>query len=396
MTNFNRISSIDIMRGLAIFFMLLFNDLYMKSAVSWPGLQELNAGGTGPADWIFPVFLFLAGVVIPFSFSKRFSRGDSLGEIRKHIFVRFISLIILGVLMVNTGRVNSELTGISVNLWSILLYVGVFLIWNDYYDKENRFFTVNGLRLLGAAILVFLIFKFKSGHPENNGSLIPGWWGFTGLIGWGYLVAAFAYVLFRDSIIKTAFLTAFFLVMNMLSALNLTGLPDFYETILGVIIDGYVPFIVLSGLLAGLIIKKLSSTESRKVIPLCTGIGILYLVAGFALRNGFIIFGLNGIPAWALISSGLSFLLFTLIYWITDVKKLTGWAGFIRPAGEKSLTAYLIPFIIYCFINISGIPVLIYKQSDNPLVVIAGSLVWALLLIQLTALLARLNIKLKI
>ena len=132
--------------------------------------------------------------------------------------------------MLNTGRVNAELTGISVNLWAILMYVGVFLIWNDYPDKENRFFTITALKLAGIAILVFLIFKFKSGQPENNGSLITGWWGFLGLIGWGYLVAAFAYVLFRDSIVKTALLTVFFLVMNMLSGWNLIGFPDIIKT----------------------------------------------------------------------------------------------------------------------------------------------------------------------
>jgi hypothetical protein len=44
----------------------------------------------------------------------------------------------------------------------------------------------------------------------------------------------------------------------------------------------------------------------------------------------------------------------------------------------------------------SGIPVLFYKQSSEPLVVVAGSLIWALLMVGLTALLARFNIRLKL
>jgi hypothetical protein len=44
----------------------------------------------------------------------------------------------------------------------------------------------------------------------------------------------------------------------------------------------------------------------------------------------------------------------------------------------------------------SGIPVLIYKQSSEPLIVAGGSLLWALLMVGFTALLARLNIKLRI
>ena len=396
MTNYNRISSIDIMRGLTLVLMLFVNDLYMKVATTWPEHQETNLDGIALADWIFPAFLFLVGMSIPFSFSKRFSRGDNLHEISRHIIIRFISLIIIGVLILNTGRMDAELTGISGSLWAILMFAGVFLIWNDYPDKENKFFTITGLRLIGMAILAFLIFKFKSGQPENNGSLITGWWGILGLIGWGYLAAAFAYVYFRDSIVKTALLTVFFLVMNILSGWNLIGFPDIIKTIFGVIIDGYVPFIVLSGLIAGLIVKKLTPTEHRKVIPVFIALGIFYLVAGFVLRNLVIISGVNGTPGRAMIFCGISLLVFILIYWIADVKKLTGWAKFIRPAGENSLTTYLAPKVIYYLIWSAGIPFFIYKESDNQLIVTGGSLIWSLLMILLPTLLARLKIKLKL
>ncbi len=396
MANYNRISSIDIMRGLTLFLMLFINDLNIKVAPAWLILRDTNSDSMGLSDWIFPGFLFLVGFLIPFSFSKRFTGGESLREISRHIILRFIGLISIGVLMLNAGRVDAELTGISINLWAIIMYVGIFLIWNDYPDKENRFFTIAGLKLAGITILVFLIFKFKSGQPENNGSLITGWWGFPGMIGWGYLVAAFAYVLFRESMVKTALLTVFFLVMNMLSGWNLIRFPDIIKTVFGVIIDGYVPLLVLSGSLAGLIIKKLSFTEYRKLFPLFMGLGIFYLAAGFILRNWFIISGLKGTPSWALICAGISLLVFILIYLIADVNKLTRWAGFIRPAGENSLTTYLAPFIIYYLIRSTGIPVLFYKQSDKPLIVIGGSLIWALLMVQLTALLARLNIKLRL
>lgn len=396
MTNYNRISSIDILRGLTIFLMLFVNDLNMNVAPAWFGHRPADIDGMGLADWVLPGFLFLVGMAIPFSLSKRFSEGLSTHEISRHIFIRFISLIIIGIMMLNTGRVNAELTGFSKNIWAILMYIGVFLTRNDYYDKENKFFTVTTLKLFGIAILVFLVLKFRSGQPENNGSLVTGWWGILGLIGWGYLASAFAYVFFRESIFKTALLTAFFLVMNMLSGWDRLIFPEIVKTFFGVIIDGNVPFIVMSGLLAGLIIKKFPATEFRKVIQVFVALGIGYLVAGFILRNWFIISKVKATPSWAMICCGISLLIFILIYWITDVKKLTGWAGFIRPAGEHSLTTYLAPYIIYYLILSSGIPVLIYKQSDNPLIVIAGSLIWALLMVRLTALLVRLKIKLKL
>ena len=384
------------MRGLTLFLMLFVNDLNMHVAPSWLGHMKADYDGMGLADWVFPGFLFIVGMAIPFSFSKRFSNGQNLSEISRHILTRTVSLLIIGVLMLNSGRVNPELTGLSRNLWALLMYLGVFLTWNDYPKKDTNFFRVISLRLAGIALLCFLVMKFKSGQPENNGSLVTEWWGILGLIGWGYLVSAFTYLICRESILQTAAFAVFFLVLNMLAGWHLINLPVIVTTVFGVIIDGNVPFIVISGLIAGLIIKKLPLTEFRKVIPVFAGLGIFYLISGFILRKWFIISKIIGTPSWAMICCGISLLVFIIIYWLADVRKLTGWAKFVRPAGENSLTTYLAPDIIYYLIWSSGIPFLIYKESSNPLIVIAGSLLWSLLMVWLTALLVRLNIKLKL
>jgi heparan-alpha-glucosaminide N-acetyltransferase len=46
-------------------------------------------------------------------------------------------------------------------------------------------------------------------------------------------------------------------------------------------------------------------------------------------------------------------LIFTLLYWICDQKHWTSWALLVRPAGENTLTTYLLPdlwyFISICF-----------------------------------------------
>jgi hypothetical protein len=298
--------------------------------------------------------------------------------------------------MLNTGRVNPELTGMSKNLWSLLMYFAVFLYWNDYPDKENKFFTVTGLKLLGVGIFILLVFKFRSGEPENDGSLITGWWGILGLIGWGYLISAFTFVFCRESILRTSLVTLFFLILNILSELNMLDYLDPVRPILGVIIDGNVPLIVLTGLIAGLIIQNTSIKESNQVIVTFVGLGILYIISGFFLRKWFIISKIQATPSWGMICSGISMLVFIVIYWIADVRKKIKWAEFLRPAGENSLTTYIAPDILYYLIWSTGIPLLIYKESSQPLIVIAGSLVWALLMVGLTALLARLKIKLKI
>ncbi len=384
------------MRGLTLLLMLFVNDLNMEVAPAWLGHMPAEFDGMGLADWVFPGFLFIVGMAIPFAFSKRLSRGDSLYQISRHIVGRSVSLIVIGVMMLNSGRVNSDLTGIGRNLWALLMYLAVFLYWNDYPNKENRFFTITGLKLLALAIFVFLVFKFRSGSAENNGSLITGWWGILGLIGWAYLVSAFTYLLCRDSILKTAIATLFFLGLNILSGLDLLTFLDPAKPVFGVIIDGNNPLIVLTGLLGGVILKKSFSHDFSRLLLIFAGLGFLCLTSGFFLRNWFILSKIKATPSWGLVCTGISYLVFILIYWIVDVKKFRSWAAFLRPAGENSLTTYLAPDILYYLIWMSGIPVLFYKQSSEPLLVVAGSLVWALLMAGLTALLARISIKLKL
>lgn len=392
----DRISSIDIMRGLTLLLMLFVNDLNMDVAPAWLGHMKADFDGMGLADWVFPGFLFMVGMAIPFSFSKRISQGMTLAENSRHIFIRTISLLIIGVLMLNTGRVNRDLTGMSENLWALLMYVGVFLIWNDYVNKDKKFFTVTGLRLAGIGILVLLVFKFRSGQPVNEGSLITGWWGILGLIGWGYLVSAFTYLFCRESIIKTAAVTVFFLILNILSGLKLLEFLNPVKILLGVIIEGNVPFIVLTGLTAGLIIRKTTQSGYKMVLLNLFGLAAICIVSGFIFRHWFILSKIQATPSWGLVCCGISFFVFALIYLVTDVWKKKEWASFFKPAGENSLTTYLAPDILYYLIWMTGLPVLFYKQSEYPGVVVIGSIVWAILMVWLTALLKRLGISLKL
>ncbi len=391
----NRIYSIDIMRGLTLVLMLFVNDLYMPGVPAWLGHRAASFDGMGLADWVFPGFLFMVGMAIPYSIGNRIAKGENILTIIRHIFIRSVSLLIIGVLMLNSGRVNQEFTGMSETLWSILMYLGVFLIWNKYKETESNFFTIAGLKLAGIALLVFLVFKFRSGQMVNNGSLITGWWGILGLIGWGYLVTALIYLFVRDNIRGTTIALLFFLALNILSKLGLLDFLKPVQPVLGVIIEGNVPFIVISGLLATLILKKLSA-DYRKIIITITIIGIFYILAGFFLRKWFIISKIQATPSWGFICNGISMILFALLYWIIDIRKIKKWTFFLKPAGENSLTTYLAPDIVYYLIWSTGIPILIYKQSDIPLVVVAGSVAWALLMVGLTALLVRFNIKLRL
>jgi predicted acyltransferase len=390
-----RIASVDIMRGLTLVLMLFVNDLNMKVAPAWLGHMKADFDGMGLADWVFPGFLFIVGMAIPFALSGRIKNGEPAGKIFLHIIVRTISLLIIGILMLNTGRVNPETTGMGKDLWALLMYISVFFVWNDYPEGRGKLlFTI--LRTVGVAALIFLVIIFRSGPTDDPGWLITGWWGILGLIGWGYLVASLIWLGTRDSVAATAIAVIFFLTVNILDASGILGFLDTLRPVLGIIIQGNVPLIVLTGMLAGVLIRKLKESGHERILILFATLGFLSLAAGFILRNWFIISKIMATPSWGMICSGISFLVFALIYWLADVKEWRRWAGFVRPAGKHSLTTYLAPDILYHAIWMSAVPVLIYKQSSEPLVVIIGSVAWALLMVGLTALLAKINIKLKL
>ena len=127
--NSNRIMSIDIMRGITLFLMLFVNDLYVAGVPKWLVHTQATDDGMGLADWVFPGFLFMVGLSIPYAVEARKKKGHSDSRIWAHILFRTLSLLLIGVLMVNIPLLNPELTTMSTELWAVLVYGCIFLIW---------------------------------------------------------------------------------------------------------------------------------------------------------------------------------------------------------------------------------------------------------------------------
>lgn len=396
MAESNRINSIDIMRGFTLVLMLFVNDLHMPGVPAWLGHREADFDGMGLADWVFPGFLFMVGMAIPFAIGGRIAKGENKSSISKHILIRTISLLIIGVLMANSRNVNGEFTGLSKSIWSFIVYSGVFLIWNNYTVTEKNRLLIRAFQVAGILMIIPMVYIFRAGDQEIHSFSFRSW-GILGTIGWGYLVASFVYLGFRDNITKTAVAMLFFLLMNVLSKLHLLDFLNPAKPVFGVIINGNAPFIVLSGMFIALVLKKLSKENVRKTVLTIVSIGILTLIAGFIFRKWFIISKIQSTPSWGLICNGISMLLFALLYWIIDIKKQINWGLFLKPAGANSLTVYLVPDMFYYIIWQLSLPLLFYKNSGLPIVVIAGSVVWALVMgAVLPVLLERINFRLKL
>src|SRR5664280_239898 len=112
-TTTSRILSIDIMRGLTLFLMLFVNDLFEPGVPGWMVHTKGNIDGMGLADWVFPGFLFMVGMAIPYAINSRMKNGETKLKVFQHIILRTASLLLIGVLMINHGRLNSGLSGIN-------------------------------------------------------------------------------------------------------------------------------------------------------------------------------------------------------------------------------------------------------------------------------------------
>ncbi|WP_321995481.1 DUF5009 domain-containing protein [Draconibacterium orientale] len=389
-----RILSIDIMRGLTLFLMLFVNDLYMPGVPAWLGHTAADFDGMGLADWVFPGFLFMVGMAVPFAVQSRLKKGHTSLTILYHILLRTVSLLIIGILMVNVSRLNPELTGIPKNIWAIGVYVSIFLVWNNYSKLPP--WLVYLLKGTGMAGLIILAAIFKSGTAEQVSWLHTSWWGILGLIGWGYLAASLVYLLVKDKLIQIAGFWALFFVLNILSQFNLLEFLNPVKPVFGVLLSGNTPSIVLAGLFFSVLIRQIGFAEFKKLISTSLILGVVFLIAGFVLRQWFIISKIQGTPSWAMICNGISVLVFVVLYIIIDLFKLTKWTVVFKPAGQNSLTTYLAPDILYYSMWLSGVPILIYKQSEFAGVVILGSILWALAMVGFAALLAKTGIRLRL
>ena len=380
------------MRGLTLFLMLFVNDLYVPGVPKWLVHTTAAEDGMGLADWVFPGFLFMVGLSIPFAFKAREKKNETTPQLLAHILMRTVSLLVIGVFMVNASEnFNAELTGINKTLWVVSGYVAVFLIWNNYpEDRKLRY-----LKYVGIALLIFLAIVFRGGTAENPTFIQKSWWGILGLIGWGYFAAAVTYLCFKDNLTATVLVLVAFLGLNIASGLELTTFLNPLKPVLGVILDGNVPLIVISGLVVGILLKKFQHTPST-FLKYLVGTAVISFGLAAVLHQWFIISKIGGTPTWAMLCNGISLLLFALLFYVIDVKNRMGVLSVFKPAGQNSLGTYLAPDIVYYLIWALPFQVLLYKQDDSPFLAVLGSVVWAFSMIAFAALLAKLNIRLKL
>ncbi len=280
--------------------------------VEWEGFRFI--------DLIFPLFLFMIGVAIPYSMGKRLARGDGRGRIYGHLAVRVLILVVLGMV------VNGSLLS---------------------YDPAQFELTYSVLQMLALGYLVaavlFLNFRLR-GQIVATAVMLAGYWALLAFVpGPGHELGKFA-----PGCNVGDWVTEF-----------LVGSWRGYQVgwILGIL--GHASTAML-GVFAGQLLRS-SLSGARKVQWLVLW-GLASLAAGLFWSGwvaeqwpGLKLFGSHWTewPVWfpiiknrwtssyVLYAGGWSLLLLALFYLVIDVWGLRRWALPFVVIGSNSIFAYM-------------------------------------------------------
>lgn len=308
----SRLLSIDALRG---FDMLLIagagafiERLEGKTNIAWiDGLarqfHHIPWNGFSFYDFIFPLFLFIAGVSLPFSLNKGLSTGMTKRDLYRKAFRRFIILALLSIMDKNTPITffephNIRIAGVLIRIGFAGL-IATILYLN--FSWQKRLMWVGGILLLYyAALFLIPVPGYGAGDLSHEGNLV-GWFDRNFLPG----------RLIDKTYDENGILTQF---------------PALCLCVLGSI--------------AGDILR--SAQKESKKIQLLILAGVIGIGLGLLWNQSFPINKHLWSSSFILLTAGIAFLCLCLFYFIIDVMKYKKWAFFFQVIGLNSLTTYLV------------------------------------------------------
>jgi predicted acyltransferase len=310
-----RLLSVDALRG---FDMVLVTGaaflVAMKGLTGMAALDWLAGQMTHPAwhgfrfyDFLFPLFLFVAGVSLSFSLGKSTAAGIAHAALYRKAFVRLLVLWALGILYSNLPLPLLEPGKIRVV--SVLGRIGiaafVATVLYLHFSARARLAWVSAI-LLGyyAALFLVPVPGYGAGELSREGNL-AGW--------------------IDRSVLPGRLLQGDYDELGLL-----TQLPALCLTVLGT--------------LAGDVLRS-DAAEHRKLGTL-TLAGVLAMALGLLWSLHFPINKHLWTSSYILLTGGMAFLFLALFYAVIDIWSYRKWAGFFQVIGVNALAVYLAPRLI--------------------------------------------------
>ena len=306
-----RLHSLDTLRGFDMFWIVgggaLLRALAKATDWSWVNILEVQMhhvewNGFRFWDLIFPLFMFLSGVAIPYAITSKREKGVAKIIVFKKIFRRMLLLMVFGLIYNDVLRDGfSDMRAASVLAQIGISYFFASLIVLHTSSLKSRIFWLIGI-LGGIAIFQLLIPVLGVGA----GILTP-----------------------EGSI--NAWIDQHFLPGKLLCGT--------YDPV-GILCIISATSVTLMGALAGNILRnRVYSPDKKAAILLLSGMCLL--IAALALSPVYPIIKKIWTVPFNMLTAGISLILLSLFYFIIDVKGWRRWTFFFRVIGLNSITIYL-------------------------------------------------------
>ena len=251
-------------------------------------------------DLIFPLFLFLIGVAIPFALSKRLARGDSKPRIYGHLLLRVAILVVFGMM-------------INGNLLSL--------------NPKEMNITYSVLQMLALGYLVASILYMHLNIPLQilaTAALLGGYWA---------LQTFMPVPEFGPGVYERGKMFGDWLNDQILGDWQTKWR---FGWILGIMPHSATAML---GVLAGQLLRSGRRNATKVVVLILLGLGCL--AAGWFWSYQFPIIKNRWTSTFALWAGGWSYLLLALFFLVIDVWKLQRWAFPFMVIGANSIFVYM-------------------------------------------------------
>lgn len=317
-----RLHSLDTLRGFDMFWIIGGGALIGKlaEATKWPWMEVLGHQmhhaewiGFHFEDLIFPLFMFISGVAIPFALTSKLEKGVQKSFLYKKVFTRMVVLVLFG--FIYNGALKN---GFSNMRWlSVLSQIGIAYFFAAVIVINTKNLRARILWLVGIlssiAILQFLIPVpgFGAGVLTPDGS-INAW------IDQLFLPGRLIYGTYDPEGI-----------LSIVSATSIT----------------------LMGAIAGFILRNKETSQLKKTNILLI-VGAALVISALAISPVYPIIKKIWTSSFNILTAGISFLLLATFYYIIDVKKWNRCILFFKVIGLNSITIYM-GVVIFDFMHTS-------------------------------------------
>jgi predicted acyltransferase len=306
-----RLQSLDTLRGFDMLMLMAGCGIIaaLAEATGWGWLETL-ALQTEHVEWegfrfydlIFPLFMFVSGVAIPYAIHSKIEKGVARSRLLRKIFIRLVALVALGLLY--NGVLQRGFTEMRVA--SVLAQIGFgyfFAALIFLYSKNIRIAVVWLIGIL-AGVTVLQMFVPVPGY--GAGTFEPA----------GTINAWLDQRLLPGRLYDEVFDPEG--ILCIVSAIAVT----------------------LMGAFAGYVIRSTPLSPSRKSLYILIAGAVLVILA-LGLSPVYPIIKKMWTVPYVLLAGGISAMLLATFYYVIDVRGSKSWTLFFRVYGMNSITIYV-------------------------------------------------------